>query len=422
MKLFEDMQELGDSVTEALRKMIVNMFGVEVSESEIAEVTEKLKISDLLILDQAYTNNDKNAAARILGKDIQLEYSMGGRGDVNSSATTRPAPTRRGTSTNTGGDEKGGNGTQATRNYSGGVQNGVATKNIDSEDDPDAVMTDDPLEEWSNSVGVERTGVEPDEDVWEEIAKIRDLLVRKKGYNPIKALTAAAKKVGVDTVDLEEWIMNNTDNTWTAEWEWMDAQERKHGALMPRIEAELEEAGVGAPDYNPARGGYNRDDDEEDEIKIGEVITHDHYGDVTVIEVADEDLYGGAASYMVQLPDGSTMEMSYDYLLGATDENEIGEAGAPDYNPARGGYNRDDEEDTQYAVINYPDTSISYIIRRPHDDWEHIYDPSYGYEGPVGDMDLEMARPLDHEEVPMRLRESNVIDMIAYLKRLSGIK
>ena len=110
---------------------------------------------------------------------------------------------------------------------------------------------------------------------------------------------------------------------------------------------------------------------------------------------------------------------------GVTDDEEepVEEAGAPDYNPAKGAYARANEDYTEYGIIHYPDTSISYIVRRPYDDWEHIYDPSYGYDGPVSDEDLELASPIDAGKIPKRLLSDNsVIEMTEWLKKKAGIK
>ena len=60
------------------------------------------------------------------------------------------------------------------------------------------------------------------------------------------------------------------------------------------------------------------------------------------------------------------------------------------------------EEPVMYGIIRYPDTSISYVARYD-DQWQHLYDPSYGYSGEVDYDDLDYLEVIDKDEVPIRL-------------------
>ncbi len=64
---------------------------------------------------------------------------MPGRQDVNSAASTRPQPKNANKPTNTSAARNPSN--SVNRNYSGGVQNGVTTTNIDDED-PESTTQD----------------------------------------------------------------------------------------------------------------------------------------------------------------------------------------------------------------------------------------------------------------------------------------
>ena len=59
------------------------------------------------------------------------------------------------------------------------------------------------------------------------------------------------------------------------------------------------------------------------------------------------------------------------------------------------------EEHTKYALIRYPDTAISYI-KNDGNGWEHIYDRSYGYKGPVDKDDMQYASHIEKEKIPSR--------------------
>lgn len=64
-------------------------------------------------------------------------------------------------------------------------------------------------------------------------------------------------------------------------------------------------------------------------------------------------------------------------------------------------------DETKYGVIRYPDTAISYI-KNNGNGWEHIYDKSYGFKGPVDKADLKHAKKIAKEKIPSRMLENTV--------------
>lgn len=66
--------------------------------------------------------------------------------------------------------------------------------------------------------------------------------------------------------------------------------------------------------------------------------------------------------------------------------------------------NEDIEEagDTKYGIVRYPDTAISYI-KNDGNGWEHIYDRSYGFKGPVDKNDIQYASKIEKEKIPSRM-------------------
>lgn len=78
--------------------------------------------------------------------------------------------------------------------------------------------------------------------------------------------------------------------------------------------------------------------------------------------------------------------------------------GAATRGAIKGALSRNDEAETEtrYAVIKYPDTSISYA-KNDGAGWEHMYDKSYGYEGPVDKEDFKHGKIIDASKVPSRL-------------------
>lgn len=65
-----------------------------------------------------------------------------------------------------------------------------------------------------------------------------------------------------------------------------------------------------------------------------------------------------------------------------------------------------ENENTKYGIIRYPDTAISYI-KNDGNGWEHIFDKSYGFEGPVDKEDLQYAKKIAKEKIPSRMFESS---------------
>ena len=63
-------------------------------------------------------------------------------------------------------------------------------------------------------------------------------------------------------------------------------------------------------------------------------------------------------------------------------------------------------DETKYGIIRYPDTAISYI-KNDGNGWEHIFDKSYGFEGPVDKEDLQYAKKIAKEKIPSRMFESS---------------
>jgi len=66
-------------------------------------------------------------------------------------------------------------------------------------------------------------------------------------------------------------------------------------------------------------------------------------------------------------------------------------------------------EQDEYGIVRYPDTSISYV-KKVGDNWMHIYDASYGYEGQLDKADMKYLSVIDADQVPGRLRENQELE------------
>ena len=66
------------------------------------------------------------------------------------------------------------------------------------------------------------------------------------------------------------------------------------------------------------------------------------------------------------------------------------------------GVNEEFVDNAKYGIVRYPDTAISYI-KNDGNGWEHIYDKSYGFKGPVDKEDLKYAKKIEKEKIPSRM-------------------
>jgi hypothetical protein len=78
-------------------------------------------------------------------------------------------------------------------------------------------------------------------------------------------------------------------------------------------------------------------------------------------------------------------------------------------------------DETKYGIIRYPDTAISYI-KNDGNGWEHIFDKSYGFEGPVDKEDLQYAKKIEKEKIPGRMFESSEMMTEAQFDEAAGEK
>ena len=78
-------------------------------------------------------------------------------------------------------------------------------------------------------------------------------------------------------------------------------------------------------------------------------------------------------------------------------------------------------DETKYGIIRYPDTAISYI-KNDGNGWEHIFDKSYGFEGPVDKEDLQYAKKIAKEKIPSRMFESSEMMTEAQFDEAAGKK
>jgi hypothetical protein len=155
MKLFEDLEEMGGTIRDAVKKIISDVYQQEPKDDALDEIVNGLSLSDLLELDRAYTAQDAEKIKSVLGPMPQMEYSMGAGRQATSQASSRPLPR-----TAQGQQPTAKPGTQNTvqtnRSYSSGAQNAVTSKKVDvnnpaNPNDPNAQQLDpntgEPLEE-----------------------------------------------------------------------------------------------------------------------------------------------------------------------------------------------------------------------------------------------------------------------------------
>lgn len=272
MKLFEDMAEMGATINEIVQKIINDVYREELDDDQINEIVQGLSLSDMLELDRAYTDNDQEAIRSIIGPLPQMEYSMGSGRQATSAASSRPAPRTAGGQQ---ASKKPGtqNTTQTNRNYSGGVQNGVSTTNVDNEDDPDQVVQDgEPIEEDSAIDSPPHFSSLKVISDWKPAAK-------PQGSGQMTAIMQST--LTGDEYELNwlpedpDWISwaevvfsrngkpmyGNSGNDSIEDFESILVQDEDEDDWDEEEDDEFEESYVGAPDRSPARGGRSDEHD-----------------------------------------------------------------------------------------------------------------------------------------------------------------
>jgi hypothetical protein len=153
--LFENIKELGSNMSTAIKNLADEMLGKELSNSEVTAIVDRLKLSDLLLLDTAYTANDREKVAQILNIEELSEYSMGR--NVSSAAASRPGTTRKEAPGSAPTPSATGNATQTNRSYSSGASNKTAPAAVGQNQDQDE---DDEIEETSSTLNQDQTVVD----------------------------------------------------------------------------------------------------------------------------------------------------------------------------------------------------------------------------------------------------------------------
>lgn len=143
MKLFEDLESLGGSIKDAVRKIITMVYKQDIEDDHLDEIVSGLSLHNLLELDRAYTTKDVNSIKDILGPMPQMEYSMGN--SVTSQAAKRPIPANI-RNQNSGAKQDAAPAGQTPSKYSSGAQNAVTTSNVKVNVAPNGNAPDDEQE------------------------------------------------------------------------------------------------------------------------------------------------------------------------------------------------------------------------------------------------------------------------------------
>jgi len=204
MKLFENMEEMGATIHEILQHIINDIYKDDVDDDVLDELVNNLSLSDLLDIDSAYEANNKSEIKIILDPLLKLdEYSMGGGRQATSAASKRPQPGNGQTAQK---QTKSSNAqtTQPASNYSGGVQNGVSTTNIDNEDEPE-MKQEEPIEETQSNESFSHALI-IDFPSARLAKRFSGNALQGKGFVIDRSLIMIiGKDIGTDTTDVAEW-------------------------------------------------------------------------------------------------------------------------------------------------------------------------------------------------------------------------
>ena len=99
MKLFEKVKSENTDIPSAISSLLKTQFSIDISSEQIKKAVENMSLSDMLEIDTAITNNDLDELKELLdGENVQLEYEMPNRTNLQSSASNNPKPASKTTS------------------------------------------------------------------------------------------------------------------------------------------------------------------------------------------------------------------------------------------------------------------------------------------------------------------------------------
>lgn len=152
MKLFETAKENNTDIAEAISKLLQDYFSIEISAEEIRDKSENMSLSDILELDTAITNKDKQRIEELLKSELQLEYKMPNSGQKVSDASNNPKPSKaqvpQKDTQNTDQDEENNN------DNSSGSTKGTLSPN-EYQDEKDIQSAKDEIEKLKKVAGIE---------------------------------------------------------------------------------------------------------------------------------------------------------------------------------------------------------------------------------------------------------------------------
>ncbi|MDA8883055.1 hypothetical protein N9I00_01495 [bacterium] len=156
-----------------------------------------------------------------------------------------------------------------------------------------------------------------------------------------------------------------------------------------------------AEDYLQSVADYMDGEELQEGYKVLPPIDKDKYGEIDGLEGPFRTLNGHVVYYDPK--EGSYYDKDKDMYISYDEFRQMDN----DYSGMKD--ERDEVKEaneTKYGIVRYPDTAISYI-KNDGNGWEHIFDKSYGFEGPVDKEDLQYAKKIDKEKIPSRMFESS---------------
>lgn len=155
-----------------------------------------------------------------------------------------------------------------------------------------------------------------------------------------------------------------------------------------------------AEDYLQAVADHMDGQEINEGYKVLPPIDKDKYGEIEGLEGPFRTLNGHVVYYDPK--EGSYYDKDKDMYISYDEFRQMDN----DYSGMKDERDEVKEADeTKYGIVRYPDTAISYI-KNDGNGWEHIYDRSYGFEGPVDKEDLKYAKKIAKEKIPSRMFES----------------
>lgn len=89
MNIFEKSEKENKSIIDSIHEILTDRLNINIDKDDLSEIISEMGLSDYIELNKAIENKDLDYIKQMFGEETFLEYSMQGRTNLKSKASTR---------------------------------------------------------------------------------------------------------------------------------------------------------------------------------------------------------------------------------------------------------------------------------------------------------------------------------------------